>query len=104
MPFEQPEQAAARRAAKAQRAKELAEKKKALDSVVQERLLLSLLAQYVRSYEELGALLHVSDRQAFNIASRPDFPKPRSISEGVRLWKTESVIAWIEQQQEASND
>ena len=98
MPFEQPGQAAVRRAAKAQRAKELAEKKKARDLLVQERLLVTLSAQYVRGYEELGALLRVSERQAFSIASRPDFPKPRSISEGVRLWKTESVITWIDEQ------
>lgn len=96
MPFERDEDAAARRAAKAQRAKELAARQQELDDALQAKLLLTFSAQFIRGYEELAALLHVSPRAAFDIARKDNFPRPRSISQAVRLWRTADVLAWVE--------
>jgi hypothetical protein len=98
MPFENDAQRAERKAAKAERARELAERRRQIEQAVQERCLAALAAQFVRGYDELGALLHVSGRQAFAVAGRPDFPRSRSISSGVRLWPVREVIDWIEAQ------
>ncbi len=99
MPFERPEDVAARRAAKAERARELAERQRELDDAIQARLLLVLCAHFIRGLDELAALLRVCPRAAADIAARPDFPRPVSpTGDRVRLWKTAAVIAWLDSQ------
>jgi len=99
MPFEPDDQRAARLRAKAERAKELAERKRALDDDLQQRLLLQLQSQFVRGADELAALLRVSRTAAIEIAARHGFPAACSpTGDKVRCWRTVRVIEWLEQQ------
>jgi predicted DNA-binding transcriptional regulator AlpA len=99
MPFETSEAASARREAKAARARELANRQRELDDAVRARLLLTLSAQHIRGLDELAALLRCSDKMAGEIAARLDFPRPRSIGDRIRLWRTDEVLQWIDRQQ-----
>ena len=98
MPFERPEDQAARRASKARRAKRLALQQLILSRAVEARLLLTLKAQFLRGFDELAALLRVSPRLAAVIAARKDFVRAKRLADRTRVWKTEAVIAWIEAQ------
>jgi hypothetical protein len=99
MPYESPEQIADRKKRKAARAHELAARQRRLDNAIYSRLLIALSAQYVRGFDELGALLRVSTRQAQEIAARPNFPRKKNIGDRIALFKTEDVIAWIDRQE-----
>lgn len=96
MPFERPEEAAARREAKSARARELAQIRAELDRSVEERVLLQLSLEFVRGFEELGALMRVSSRAAQEIAARSGFPAACSpTGDRVRLWHRRAVIEWL---------
>jgi predicted DNA-binding transcriptional regulator AlpA len=43
---------------------------------------------------ELGGVLGVSRTVAWQFAKRPDFPSPIVLSDRLRMWKREEVIAW----------
>lgn len=102
MPYEGPEDAAARRAARAERARELAARQRELDDAIQARLLLALTSQYLKGVAEVGAVLRVSTRAAQAIVARPDFPRPKSpTGDRIRLWKTSAVLDWLDRQEVA---
>lgn len=102
MPFEPDDQRDARLRMKAERARELAERKRAIEEARQERLLLQLSAEFVCGADELAALLRVSRTAALQIAARPDFPRACSpTGDKVSVWRTVKVIDWIERQEVA---
>ncbi len=100
MPFESDEQRAVRLRIKAERARELASRKRGIEAARQDRLLLQLSAEFLRGADELAALLRVSRTAALQIATRPDFPRACSpTGDKVRVWRTVKVIDWIERQE-----
>ena len=99
MPYETETARAARLAAKKARARELAERQCALDERIKAATLTTLRAQYLGNLPEVAALLGgISVRTVADIVRRPDFPKPRRISDRIKLWLTQEVLDWVNSQ------
>lgn len=100
MPYESPAQVEARRSMVEAKAEAAKDRRRLLDEEVAVRVKTALASEFCRGFDELAALMHVSDRMAQDIAARPDFPKPKAIGDRVRLWSVAAVVAWINQQPE----
>ena len=99
MPYETPVAREARLAAKKDRMRELAKNQRALDQQIEALARTTLRAQYLGSLDEIAALLGgISRRTAADIVRRPDFPRPRRISDRIKLWLTKEVINWVDSQ------
>lgn len=99
MPYESPEEADARRAEKAERARDAFARQQARIEAAEARLLADLAGTYLRGVDEVAALMRISARAAADVVRRPDFPRPRSPhGDRIRLWKRSEVEAWVDAQ------